>query len=301
MDLPEGLPDGLTVRPLALTDAPVVYELMVAQELHDVGEAYVEEADIVGDWQRPSCDLATSSIGVLDGETLVAYAELTHADRADAAVHPSYRRRGIGTALAGWVRERARERGARIVGSPVPLGSPGDRLLESLGYGERWRTWVLRLPEGREITSPPLPAGVTLRTATEAELRTVWEVKEEAFLEWSDREREPFGDWLATSVQRPGSEPWNIRVAVAPEGQVVGMCLVLLAEGTGYVDQLAVRRERRGQGLARALLVDAFTLTRAHGATVCELSTDSRTGALGLYERVGMEVVSEWVHRAVTL
>ena len=79
------------------------------------------------------------------------------------------------------------------------------------------------------------------------------------------------------------------------------MCLVLLAEGTGYVDQLAVRRDRRGLGLARALLVDAFALARDHGATASELSTDTRTGALGLYEKVGMEVSSEWIHRAITL
>ncbi len=159
------LRDGLVTRPLTLADARAVYEVMAAQEVADVGEAVIEEADIVADWQRPSADLDGASIGVLDGDALVAYAELTHADRADAAVHPSYRRRGIGTALAGWVRERARERGASVVGSPVPQGSPGDRLLASLGYHERWRSWVLRLPEGREIEPQPLPEGYAIRTA----------------------------------------------------------------------------------------------------------------------------------------
>ena len=32
-----------------------------------------------------------------------------------------------------------------------------------------------------------------------------------------------------------------------------------------------------------------------------ELSTDSRTGALGLYEKVGMKVTSTWVSRAIKL
>ena len=40
---------------------------------------------------------------------------------------------------------------------------------------------------------------------------------------------------------------------------------------------------------------------RAHGATASALSTDSRTGALGLYERIGMRVTSTWLHRAVRL
>ena len=47
---------------------------------------------------------------------------------------------------------------------------------------------------------------------------------------------------------------------------------------------------------ARALLVDAFARARDHGATVSELSTDSRTGALGLYEHVGMRVTQTWRH-----
>ncbi|MDX6326757.1 MAG: mycothiol synthase, partial [Nocardioidaceae bacterium] len=51
----------------------------------------------------------------------------------------------------------------------------------------------------------------------------------------------------------------------------------------------------------RSLLVDAFGNAREHGATRSELSTDSRTGALGLYEKVGMVVTSTWVHRAINV
>ena len=75
----------------------------------------------------------------------------------------------------------------------------------------------------------------------------------------------------------------------------------MLADEVGYVDKLAVRKDVRNQGLARALLVDSFAAARAHGATVCELSTDSRTGALGLYEKVGMEVTSIWFNLAIDL
>ena len=44
-----------------------------------------------------------STIGVFDGDTLVAYAEVSESGRGDAAVAPAYRRRGIGTALAAWM------------------------------------------------------------------------------------------------------------------------------------------------------------------------------------------------------
>lgn len=66
----------------------------------------------------------------------------------------------------------------------------------------------------------------------------------------------------------------------------------------GYVSRLATRQDQRHRGLAQALLADAFGVARAHGATRATLSTDSRTGALDLYLRVGMRVESTWVHRA---
>ena len=83
---------------------------------------------------------------------------------------------------------------------------------------------------------------------------------------------------------------------------MVGVSLVLVSdEGTtGYVDRLAVRKDQRNRGLAQALLVDSFAAARDHGTTTSELSTDSRTGALGLYERVGMTVRQVWVNRAST-
>ena len=70
---------------------------------------------------------------------------------------------------------------------------------------------------------------------------------------------------------------------------------------TAFIARLATTKDQRGRGLAQALLVDAFAVGRAHGAVRSELSTDSRTGALGLYERVGMRVTSTWVNRAIAL
>ena len=297
------LPDGLTTRPLRLTDSRAVFELMAAQQLVDIGHVAIEESDIISDWARPSHDLASRSVGVFDGEELVAYAELMGADRADTSVLPSHRGRGIGTWLARWLQALGREVGSTVVGMPVPQGSPGDRLLEALGFRVRWRSWVLTLPEGATIPERDLPPGYTIRPAAPGDVRAAHDVLEDAFLEWSEREREAFEDFEASTSGRPGFEPWNLRVALDGKGVVVGVSLVLVSdEGTtGYVDRLAVRKDQRNRGLAQALLVDSFAEARAHGTTTSELSTDSRTGALGLYERVGMVVHSTWVNRAIDL
>nr|WP_246283563.1 GNAT family N-acetyltransferase [Nocardioides perillae] len=286
-------------------DARAVTDLIAAQEVADVGEQVVELADVEADWSRPSHDLAASAVGVLDGERLVGYAEVTGGDRGDACVHPDELGRGIGTWLAGWLQDRARRLGATEIGMPVPQGSPGDRLLTALGWRVRWTSWVLQLPPGREVAAPTLPAGHAVREARPDDHRAAHEVVEDAFLEWSRRDRQDFADWSATTVGRPGFEPWCLRVVTDAAGVVVGAVHVVLsgegAERTGFVDKLAVRADRRGLGFGQALLADAFAAARAHGATRSELSTDSRTGALGLYQRVGMEVTPTWLNRGVAL
>ncbi len=121
------------------------------------------------------------------------------------------------------------------------------------------------------------------------------------------RERESYEDFAAVTVERPGFDPWNIRVVTDDTGAIVGVACVSVydaEDGNGseaYISRLAVRRDLRGRGLAQALMVDAFACGREHGAAGAGLSTDSRTGALGLYEKVGMVVSSTWVHRAVHL
>ncbi|WP_312855997.1 GNAT family N-acetyltransferase [Nocardioides stalactiti] len=302
------LPPNLTTRPLEPSDSAAVHALMAAQELHDIGSVEIEEEDLIAEWQRPSYDLAGSSIAVLEGSPggrIVAYAELMGADRYDVAVHPEVRGRGIGTWLAGWVRDLARSRGASVVGMPVPEGSAGDRLLAELGYGVRWTSWVLRLPEGRTIEERALPDGYALRVATEDDHEQVWHVIEDAFLEWSDRDKQTLADFGAEVWQRPGFEPWMLQVVVGPNGAVAGAVFTTMSDIGGkkeaYVSRVAVHADHRGRGLAQSLLVAAFAAGREHGATSSCLSTDSRTGALTLYEKVGMVPDSVWLNRAIAL
>ena len=296
------LPDNVQHRPLTRDDARAVYELMAAEQQRSLGRVDIEEADIVADWARPSHDLTTQSVGVVEAGRLVGYAEITGPGRGDAAVHPDHHGRGIGTWLAQWMQRHAREQGQSEIGMPVPVGSPGETLMRDLGYHVRWHSWVLAFPEGRPITAQPLPPGHLIRVAeTDDDRHAAHDVIEDAFLEWSHRDKQPYDDWIAQLVGRPGFEPWNLRVVVDPAGEVVGGLHVVLAGDTGFVAKVGVRRDRRGRGLAKALLMDGFAAARAHGATRSELSTDSRTGALDLYLAIGMEITDDWVNLGISL
>ncbi len=303
------LPDGLSARPLSIGDARAAYELLAAEEERELGTVEIEEADVVADWQRPSWNISSRTVGAFaegaDGPRLVGYAEVTHDQLGCAAVHPDHWGRGIGTALARWMQAAARSQGMSRIGMSVPAGSAADRLLEGLGYENRWQSWLLELPGTGTVPERPLPEGYAVRAAADDELEAAWQVNEDAFLEWSERERRPFADWRAGVVERPGFEPWHLRVCLDARGDVAGMLLLQVPAGGGdpgaHVDRLAVRADQRRRGLAQALLADAYAEAASRGARRCTLATDSRTDARSLYEGLGMRVVSTWHHRSIAL
>ncbi len=94
-------------------------------------------------------------------------------------------------------------------------------------------------------------------------------------------------------LDREGADPGHFRVAKAG-GEVIGAAIVHDSGGTTWIPQLAVRADRRGEGIAQELLAQAFEAGRSRGCATGELATSERTGALGLYERLGMRVVAEF-------
>ena len=254
------LPADLTTRPLTLADASKASALIGAEETVALGYAEITAADLVADWQRPSFHPCTDTVGVFDGQRLVGYAAYSGDGNCDVAVDPGLHGRGIGTALARWCQERARADGAARVGMQVPEGSAADRFLERHGYHPRWTAWDLELPANARLDAAQLPPGFGIREATTADHEAVWQVMEDAFLEWSDRERATREDFLARTVHRPGFNPSHLRVVVDADGEVVGAKYAILEDGTGNVERLAVRATHRRRGLARALLADTFAV-----------------------------------------
>ena len=67
------------------------------------------------------------------------------------------------------------------------------------------------------------------------------------------------------------------------------------------MDKLAVAATHRHRGVARALLQTAFRRSFERGYDHTSLTTDSRTGALSLYERVGMHVTRSFTNWGLDL
>jgi mycothiol synthase len=300
---PPELPTGLSCRPATMDDAAPVTDLVAACERADHGESSISLEDLTAFWRRPSVDLATMTMLVLDGDRIVGDAEL-FGTRAEVFVHPEARGRGIGSALRDWT-ERLALAGLRR-GHPftvrqivADVNRGAVELLRRAGYGHTWDSWILERRLDRPVEPPEPPEGIFLRNARvedDDEVRAIFEVIEGSFLEWGiAHDPETYEDWRVDTVDRGDFDPGLLFVADAG-GAVAGACLAFDQPGLGWVHQLAVRRDRRRQGLGRALLLQAFGEFRRRGSPAVGLSTNSLTGALDLYRRTGMEVTRTYRH-----
>jgi GNAT superfamily N-acetyltransferase len=295
------VPPGLDTRPLTTSDAPAAFDVLAAADEADLGFVGIDLDDVVADWGRPSFSLETDSVGVFEGERLVGCIEVYKGSRAVGAVHPNHRERGIGTALVAWSEEHARAKGSTTLAHAMAEASAGPDLLRRRAYQQRHTAWILRLGTGDDILGDRnLPPGVAIRPMQEGEEQATYRVVEDAFNEWEGRDPNSFDDWAATTLSRPGFQQWHMLVATQ-DGQVVGACNLGVSAHIAWVSELAVRRDQRGRGLGRLLLIDAFDRGRAAGATTFDLATDTRTGALGLYESVGMRIAATYLHFVLEL
>ena len=90
----------------------------------------------------------------------------------------------------------------------------------------------------------------------------------------------------------PEYSGWIARRDGRPVGWVAGR---LFEDGRGWVDQIAVARQARGEGLGRALLLHALAELLEQGATTLALGVQGANDtAIRLYRDVGFEVDREW-------
>jgi class 3 adenylate cyclase/ribosomal protein S18 acetylase RimI-like enzyme len=165
-------------------------------------------------------------------------------------------------------------------------------LFETHAYVPSYTSWLLRIDMVEEPGEPSLPDGLTFHVYRPGEDdRGLFELIETAFSEWPDRESYTFENWVVHMVQRPEVRT-EMQVQIAGGDRIVGAAVNYAYEGDeeGWIQQLAVDKAYRGRGLGRALLQESFRRFNGTGHRMCGLNTDARTGALGLYEHVGMRV-----------
>lgn len=296
------LPEGFVARPLTTDDIEAVTAVIAACELDDAGKVEISVDDIVAEWNRPDFDPATHTVGVFHGPVLVAAGEV-YKNRSDTDVHPEWRGRGIGSALMRWTWETARRLGSDQIGQTLPdERTDAVNLLRANGYEQRWTSWVLQIRLDAPPEPPVLPEGFEMRDFLPEDAHEVWQVISTAFGEWPEPHEFSFEAWQSMVTDHAAFKP-EVSPLIVHDDRIVGALIGFDYPGNdeGWVQQLAVVKAYRGRGLAGALLRESFRRAYDAGLRKCGLSTDSRTGALGVYEHVGMKVRRSFTRYTKTL
>ncbi|HEY3183793.1 MAG TPA: GNAT family N-acetyltransferase [Gaiellaceae bacterium] len=290
-----GPPVGYEARAPSPADADAVAGLLRATELEDFGEAEADAGELAKDWE--TFDLPRDAVIVCAGDEVAGYGYFFRrgGEQAiiDVYVDPRHQGRGIGSFLIDELERRAGD--VERIGSGVATSNAvARRLLQRRGYRFVRRFWRMTVDLHRHPPPPEWPGEIVPTRYLPRDEHAIWSAIEEAFHDHWEYRPEPFEDWRRRTVDRPGFDPtlW----IVAKDGpEVVGVALAREQPRGGRIDTLAVRREWRRRGLARAILLEAFGEFHRRGDRTVILSVDSEnlTGATRLYEQAGMRVSRE--------
>jgi mycothiol synthase len=301
------LADGYEIRPPTFDDVEAVTEMLVATDIADTGVSE-SDADLIRDqWSSPGFEPSEDAWVVTDPNgTVVAYANVSPDGEAKfkswGVVHHDHRERGLGAALLETMEARASQ---RLRGIPAAVlhtaindeEAAAATLVRSRGF-EHVRTFrqlQIDLDGSPRDPSEP-PAGTRIRAIEpERDIRRIHAIFVEAFSgEWGYRPI-PFEEWIATEVETPSYDP-SLWLLATDGDEAVGALSGLVWGDRGWVGELGVRAPWRGRGIASALLRRAFATFASRGLPRVMLNVDSEnsTGAVRLYEGVGMRTLRAW-------
>ena len=292
--------EGLTVRALTVDNVDDAVALTNTCEMHDVGYTMLDRGDLTSDFRLPGFDPQADSVGIWEDTRLVGWGYMPKGHRAWIDVHPDARGRGIGTWLRRWSERRARDRGAASVEQTInDRAADAIRLLVAARYTPRSTSWILSMEHPERPADPAPPESITLRTFRPGDEEEALGVFEDAFNGSPGRQSSMLATWRSQTIEREGFTAEDMVLALEG-GEIVGVAFLIDSDEI-WVDKLAVRRDHRHRGIARALLQVAFQRGFERGYASTSLSTDSGSGALTLYERVGMHIRESYTNHAIDL
>jgi mycothiol synthase len=286
----------MNTRPITPDDLERVATMLREDEKHLLGRESRLTANDVREWLSRS-DLENDSwLYEEDGET----AALGWTDRipgSDVAfgigiVHPRWKGLGLGAELLQRSESRGRENGAaRMHQVAFAADERAAALITSHGYAEIRRFFEMAI----EQTEPPPPVDIEIESVGEDDVRAFHDALDEAFQDHWEHHSTPFEEWWERHSKNPNLD-LSLWFLIRDGNEVAA---VTRNEGNrnggGYIGAIGVRRQWRGKGYAKALLLHSFREFFERGMPRVTLGVDAQnpTGATHLYERVGMHVEME--------
>jgi mycothiol synthase len=281
----------MNIRPFVDDDAPVVAALVNAEDERFYGRPgrltganilmFLQHSKESWMWEEDGRIAATAAFGV-------------HGDAANVRGFVADKGRGIGAEILERGEAFARaEEVQKILAAAAEPDAAARALFESRGYREVRRFYEMAIELTEEPSEPTLPDGLVVDEVRDGEYRAFYDALNEAFAEHWEWHPQPFDEWMELREGQHRDEHGPVWFVVR-DGDEVAAATRNDADvaGGGYVGAIGVRPAWRGKGLGKALLQRTFAEFWRRGTTRVTLDVDSQntTGAVALYERVGMHV-----------
>ncbi len=293
----------LTMRPAAVDDAQMVFELIIACDMADYGELDSSLDDLQYEWAQ--IDLEQDSwLFFTPDEQLAGYAAVFK-DKAgfsfDFYTHPAYDGEELRDHLLARCEARARaqmtdsEESDAVAKSIIAAGNTaGRQALAGAGFAPGKYYFQMQIVSDSLPPAPVWPEGCTLRTIVpKQDDQLVYDFIQAAF-ERPGRAAPSFEDWRDYMMRADHfeSDLWFLLFA---GDELIGAALCFAYPEYGWVRQLGTARSWRRQGVGSALLQHAFRIFFERGQQTVALGVDSdNPKALSFYENVGMSCVRQY-------
>ena len=284
----------MNVRPLTHDDLPALAEFLARDEERLTGKPSRIAAGDVREWTS-LCDFEHDSWLCEDELGIAAVAWMYTSDDLGigiVGIGPRAEATEIGNEFVEHTERRARERGAaRMHQFALGADTYARELLASLGYEDVRHFYDMAI----ELTERPELVDVEIESLRPEEAEAFHDTLDAAFQDHWEHHSTPFAEWYARHSANPNFD-LSLWFLIRSDGEIAAVARnEANRNGGGYVGALGVRRDYRGCGYAKALLMRTFAEFWDRGMPRVTLGVDATnpTGATHLYERVGMHVEAE--------
>lgn len=205
---------------------------------------------------------------------------------ASILVHPKFRRRGLGRAIARAVMRECQKRGVSRLLFVVPQESrEGAAFVRTVGTRHSHSEYTMDLDVTRIPSLERAPDPVELRPAGAEDVPIMAAIVASAFAEPTQEEEQ--------ALVRLMKDSTRITYLATQDGRPVGVIQSAVSDGRAFVVHFAVRPEMQGKGIGRQMLLAIVHGLQNSGSQwiTIEVETDNRN-ALSLYERCGFVTVN---------
>ncbi|HKY79761.1 MAG TPA: GNAT family N-acetyltransferase [Anaerolineales bacterium] len=310
---------SLQLRPVTMDDMDRVLGLVNAFSRHYLGVDELDKAEVCNFWSAPGLNMAEDLrlLVTAEGEAL-GYVECASLDSPPVhhfiwlRVHPEYLSQGLEERLIAWAEQRAHSMlelcppDLRVsIQTFIPAQvKPYAAMLESHSYALIRHSFMMAIKLAEAPIAPAWSLDFELRPfIEEGDLQAVYQAYDEAFSDHYGHVKRPFEASLKRFrhmlIEDETYDPglWFL----AWDGDEVAglsLCFPHSSEDLemGWLALPDVPRRWRKRGLGKALLLHTFEEFRKRGQKRVGLGVDASnlTGAVKLYEDVGMHVARQY-------